>query len=447
MSRLRFFAALVVIALAGFGVRTAFVLGVARHDHQLYDAFYYELQADTIAAGRGFTDPFAYLPGGDGAAHPAADHPPLTAAVLGAAAWTFGPRTLVLRFVTALAGVGTVILLGLLGRAVAGEMAGVAAAAIGAIYPFLWLNDGLIMSESFAALLVTGALLLCYRLGQRRDGAVVLALALGAVCGLAALTRAELVLLAPGLVVALLLTDRRPARRPARNRGRLLQCAAVLVGMVVVLAPWLLYNQTRFDRTVLISSNDGITLVGANCNAAYHGSEIGLWVITPGVCLPAQSPPGDQSVVSAEYRHDAFRYARAHASRLPVVLAVRVGRTWNLFRPTDMLRVNAREGRPRWATALGLIAYYPLLALAIAGTVVLWRRRRWLAPLMVAPVIVTLTSLLFYGQTRFRLPAEPAIVVLAAVAMTWRWDRAPPPERDDASGDLTGGPQVARPAA
>jgi 4-amino-4-deoxy-L-arabinose transferase-like glycosyltransferase len=418
VSRLRFFAALGLIALGGLGVRTAFVLGVARHDRHFYDAFYYELQAYALADGKGFTDPVAYLPGHDQVARPAADHPPLTAAALALVAWAFGRHTLVLRFTTALVGVATVVLLGLLGRAVAGERAGLIAAAIGALYPFLWLNDGLIMSESFAALLVTAALLLCYRLCARPN--VALALGLGAVCGLAALTRAELALLAPGFVLVLVLAGRGPGRtwRPV-----LVDSMLVLLGAAVVISPWVLYNETRFDKTVLISSNDGITLLGSNCDAAYHGSEIGLWVIAPDVCIPSQSPPGDQSVVSAEYRHDAIGYARAHASRLPVVMAVRFGRTWNLFRPTDMLRVNEREGRPRWATASGLVVYYPLVALAIAGAIVLRRRGRGLAPLMVAPIIVTVTTLVFYGQTRLRLPAEPSIVVLAAVTSSLLWHR------------------------
>ena len=83
MSRGRFLMVLGLIVLLGAGVRTAFVLGVARHDRQFYDAFYYELQADVLADGKGYTEPSAYLPGADHVARPAADHPPLTATVLG----------------------------------------------------------------------------------------------------------------------------------------------------------------------------------------------------------------------------------------------------------------------------------------------------------------------------------------------------------------------------
>ena len=45
------------------------------------------------------------------------------------------------------------------------------------------------------------------------------------------------------------------------------------------------------------------------------------------------------------------------------------------------------------------------------------RRRtvRW--PLIVPMVIVTIASAVTYGQTRFRVPAEPSLVVLAAVGL------------------------------
>ena len=68
-------------------------------------------------------------------------------------------------------------------------------------------------------------------------------------------------------------------------------------------------------------------------------------------------------------------------------------------------------------TRLGLFWYYPLLLAALVGTVVLWRRRRWVWPLLVLPIVVTLGTVLAFGQTRFRAPAEPVIVVLAAVAL------------------------------
>jgi hypothetical protein len=145
----------------------------------------------------------------------------------------------------------------------------------------------------------------------------------------------------------------------------------------------------------------------------YYGDGIGLTDLT---CLGG-NPRGDQSVDSKIYRDRAFDYIRSHKPRAVVVAFARVGRTWSVFRPWDMVSYNKGEGREGWVTILGLIAFYPLLVGAIAGWVVMRRRRRRVWPLLVPALIVTIASAATYGQTRFRVPAEPSIVVLAAIAI------------------------------
>jgi asparagine N-glycosylation enzyme membrane subunit Stt3 len=97
-----------------------------------------------------------------------------------------------------------------------------------------------------------------------------------------------------------------------------------------------------------------------------------------------------------------------------------------------MLDWNQAEGRPSWITGLGMAFYYPIVLLAIGGIVVLRRRqvRQW--PLLMLPLIITIGTVLSYGQTRFRVTAEPSLVVLAAVAIAalaarWWPERAAEP--------------------
>jgi len=144
-----------------------------------------------------------------------------------------------------------------------------------------------------------------------------------------------------------------------------------------------------------------------------YGDGIGLTDLT---CL-GPNPRGDQSVDSKIFRDRAFDYIRAHKKRAVLVAAARVGRTWSVFRPWDMVTYNKGEGREGWVTILGLVMYYPLLIAAVAGWVVMRRRRRRSWPLLVPALIVTVASAVTYGQTRFRVPAEPSLVVLAAVAV------------------------------
>ena len=196
-----------------------------------------------------------------------------------------------------------VLLIGLLGRRIGGDRVGLVAALIAALYPNLWVNDGLIMSETVTGIVVVLALLLAYNLRDRPRTAT--ALGCGALCGLAALARAELGLLVPLLAVPAAWTARAMTRRDASALA-----AATVAAAVLVVAPWVLYNESRFKDTTFVSTNDGLTLAGANCARVYSGNTIGLWVIQP-PCIDDPQPPGDQSQVSAAYRHKAFDYMRA----------------------------------------------------------------------------------------------------------------------------------------
>jgi hypothetical protein len=113
-----------------------------------------------------------------------------------------------------------------------------------------------------------------------------------------------------------------------------------------------------------------------------------------------------------------------HLAKLPLVVAARVGRLWSVYRPFDMISYNQGESRERWVTELGLVAYYPLILLAIAGGLAMVRRReRLLLCFLLAPAIAdTLGAAGTYGQTRFRAPSEPSIVILAAIGAVWAVD-------------------------
>src|SRR5262249_14437021 len=155
-------------------------------------------------------------------------------------------------------GAGTVFATGIAGRAMANARVGLIAAIGAALYPNVWSWDGMILSETMALLTVTLTICAAYRFWRRPSmGNVVL---LGAMVGLATLSRAELALLALVIVVPLALNDR-TVDWGARFRRLLAAGAAVLV----VVGPWVGYNMTRFEKPVTISSGFDITVLAANC--------------------------------------------------------------------------------------------------------------------------------------------------------------------------------------
>jgi hypothetical protein len=50
----------------------------------------------------------------------------------------------------------------------------------------------------------------------------------------------------------------------------------------------------------------------------------------------------------------------------------------------------------------------------------------FLWPLLATVITVTMVAALTYGQQRFRIAAEPSILVLAAAALVALWDRFRP---------------------
>ena len=434
----RFGRILMVIVAVAFGVRVAYVAiaksgpcrivtpvktFVAPSQCAVGDQIYYNAASNRLAQGHGFVEPLWSVTHPGQKPPPAADHPPLTVIALAPVAWisTHPPVSWITseplhdnvredRYAMVVLGTIVVFLVGLLGRRIGGDTVGLVAAGIAAITPNMWVNDGLVMSETVTCLVVVGSLLLAFALWDRPT--LPRAFALGALCGLAALSRVELILFVPLLGVVVALT----VRRAWADRGVL--TAASLVAALVVIGPWVGFNLARFKDPTFISTNDGIALLGSNCDPVYYGSAMGLTSVAgPRDCLQNPPPPGDQSQVSSAYRKEAFTYISHHKSRVPLVVAARIGRTWGLFRPLDMVTFNVGEGREKWVTRLGIVAYYPTLLAAILGVVVLARRRWWreLYALLVPAAAVTVGVAVTYGQTRFRAGAEPSLAIFAAV--------------------------------
>jgi len=443
----RFARLLLVIVLVGFGVRVTYVatakrgpcpirlagkvIGTYPSQCSVGDQIFYNAEANTVAAGHGFVEPLWPVTHPGEKPPPAADHPPLTVFVLAGVNWLvehpplsavagdrFDSNVREDRYAMALFGTVLVLLIGLLGRrvgrAVPGANAdaiGLVAAGVAAISPNIWVNDGLVMSETLTGVAVVGTCLLAFALWDRPN--LSRAAALGVMCGAVTLARAELILLVPLLGLGVALTAR------ASWGDRAAFALAAIVATMVVVGPWVAFNASRFNDSAFVSTNDGIALAGSNCANVYSGPGIGLTAISgPDACIDNPPPRGDQSEVEAVYRTRALHYMRTHLRRLPLVIAARIGRTWGVFRPLDMVEFNQGEGREAWVTRLGMVVYYPTLVAALAGVVVMWRQRarRALWVLTVPAIAVTLGVAVTYGQTRFRAAAEPSLAILAAVA-------------------------------
>ena len=401
-------ARLALILAGALAVRVLYTALVAHDIPVIGDALTYHLLGENIAEGRGFEraphpqlEPLSgWEPG-----QPTAEHPPLFPLLVGGLTALGADGYLAQKLLLCLVGTSTVGFVGLAGREAAGPGAGLVAAGLAAVYPFLWVVDGSLMSETLYGALLAAALWLALRFAKLPS--LALAAGLGAVVGLAALTRGEALALVPLLLLPLAL------RAGATWRSRAALAAVAVGAFALVLAPWTIRNLTVFEEPVLISTNGNAVFVGSNCDPVFSGPFIGLWNFD---CYGA-APGGDESEASVEYRRRGFEYAGDHLDRVPLVMAVRLLRVWDLFRPGQQVTYEYFEGRSETASRMGLAMYYPLLVLAAVGTITLRRRGAPLWPLLAFPVMVSVTAVFVYGVTRFRFGAEPALCVLAAVAL------------------------------
>jgi len=382
------------------------VLAVGRHLTLGLDAIWYELQAGTVASGKGYVDPDAYYRLGH--LVPTANFPPLWPIVL-AVADRLGIDTRTgFQMVGALLGTGTVVLSGLVGRRVQGPRVGLTAAVLVACCPMLIAADGSLMSESLYVLLVTAAVVTSYR---ALDRPTLLRFAVvGVLVGLAALTRADALFLAPILAVALAWR----VRGPSTGR-RLALGATVLAVCVVVLTPWIASRSSQMGGTVAMTSNSGSMLAGANCPSTFGRRLLGAWDFN---CTVGPAAAGGTELdVAARSRRAGTDYARDHLGRLALVGPARVLRVWGLWSPVDATRLEVIESRNERWQYVGWAFDLVMLVVAVPGAVLLMRRRAELAPMAAVVLAVVVTAALSYGNQRFRLAADPVVAVAAATAV------------------------------
>jgi peptidoglycan/LPS O-acetylase OafA/YrhL len=396
---------LLAVGLVALAVRLGYLLVFKHPDFVGGDAYWYHHGANLLVDGKGFIDPYRLK---NGVVAQTADHPPGTILVL-AAASLFGMRSFFWhQLEMCVLGSATVVVVAIIARQLAGKTAGLIAGLVAAVYPNLWFNDSMVMSETVVQFTTVVAVLAAYRWWAEptRRRAVVLGVAVAA----CALARAEAVLFVPLLVAPLILLDR---RHDWRERLRQLVLAGLATGLVI--APWVGYNLTRFNEVVTISTGLDPTVAVSNCDTVYYGPLTGYWWRPCILAMPVPTK-GDVPAQEATYRHEALTYVRAHKTRVPTVVAARVLRTFGLFHPVQQIKLDEIETRELLFSEIGLGMYYALLVGTALG---LWAMRRRKIP--TSPVVATIATVAFataitFGQTRYRASAEPILVIAAAVA-------------------------------
>ncbi len=224
---------------------------------------------------------------------------------------------------------------------------------------------------------------------------------------------------------------------------------------LVVILPWWIRNIASFEKPTFLATGNGSVLQIANCDSTYSGPLLGYWDIqcaigdrppanaeqrklqestkVPGLVYLIAQDPRDESIPDATARSKGLHYIRDHLGRAPIVAAARVGRVWGIFRVQQQVDFDVffeRRGRmPSWA---GTFMYYALLPIVGCALVAMYRRRTPISPMVAIFAMVTVTTAVSIGITRYRVGADVALAVLGGVGIDALWRRlrpsAPAPE-------------------
>jgi hypothetical protein len=181
-----------------------------------------------------FRDELYYLASTEHLAWGYVDHPPLSIAVLAVVRTLLGDSLLAIRTVPVLAGIATVLIVGLLARQLGGGRFAQGLAALAAFAAPVFLGEGRYYSMNALDQLVwaLAVLLLLRALEKRGRGHWI---ALGLVLGLGLLNKISVLWLGGGMVVGLLLT---PHRRVLRQTGPWLAASVA----VALFAPFIIWQ-------------------------------------------------------------------------------------------------------------------------------------------------------------------------------------------------------------
>jgi len=258
-------AVLGVIAIAGLGLRVGYA--VEQPAAQPPDAGAYARIAKSLYRDGSFD---ARPPGVSREVQPSSSYAPgLPLFVAGLYELSGGVHLTFVLVVLALFGAGTIPLTFLLGRRMAGPVAGLIGAAAFAIYPALLQYQGLLLTEPLAAFLLSAALVaFLYAVDRPSPWRW---LGGGALLGALALVRPEYLAVAVLLPLAWLVRE--------RFRGRLRRSAALagvsVLGTALVLAPWTIRNAIVLDRAVPVSTGGGKALfIGTYLDADGDGPRL-----------------------------------------------------------------------------------------------------------------------------------------------------------------------------
>ena len=158
-------------------------------------------------------------------------------------------------------------------------------------------------------------------------------------------------------------------------------------------------NSLALEHPVPFGTAQNLTLENTNCRSTYYGRLLGWWDVE---CASDPSLTKDQSEQGPEMRtaRSTSSTTTSVASRSSPPRAS--GGSGACSGPSRRSTSCATRAVSRAVGFAGLATLYVTIPLAIAGAVVLRRRRIPISPLVAPVLVATLSAMLAFGNPRYR---------------------------------------------
>lgn len=404
----RFWVTLLAIFVAALAARFAHLTAFADSPFaQLptLDAAHYDTWAKEIAGGDWFGDEvFLAMPG----------YPYFVGTIYS----LFGSETIQPALVVqCLLGALTAALIFVLGLRLVSYRVGLLAGGAAVLYaPFLFTGAQL-LSENLTLLVNTLVLLAAAGSLQQKPKQL---LALGLLLGVAALCRVQILLFAALWFGAL----------AWQHAARWKAAGALALGVALVVLPVTIRNWAICGDPVLISANGGINFFIGNNNQAnglyspppfLQGGRAEMYAAARTEAVERSGGELSPGGVDSYWYGEGMDWIAGHPGAWLGGLWTKFAYFWNGFEVPDILDYYDARQYSGWLSVP--IDFYLVGILGFAGLFLAWQRRRDLLPLYLYVDSQIVFVLIFFMSARFRLLAVPALLVFAAHAGAWLFDK------------------------
>jgi len=323
----------------------------------------------------------------------------------------FGSKLFVGRIANILLGAVLVALVCLVGSKIFTKKVGLMAGAIVAIYPSLVYWNLFMLTEIFYACGILATTLVFFLLYEKPS--INRAILAGFFLGAVSYIRPIGLIMIPLIFLWVLIFFN------TRFLKRVILIFVIFVSLILVLTPWTIRNYKVHDRFILMNTNSGVNFLQGNNpiswapdnelrgNLTYYGSE----------SLKPYFQEAHQGLSEIELNDRAMtitkQFLRDHVSEAPVMMFFKLKQFFKIF-----------PYGASFLEKLSLAASYGiLLPFMIAGFLVaiFKNKKTWIFHVFL--IATMLSSIIFYGCPRLRLPFEPIMIILGCFGISWCWDK------------------------